>query len=148
MGQRVLYSDRYQSIRVGVHHVKTDLEMYRLPVGLSTGITIDLPKTKISFKVILPALSNEEFQNKLLAELNSYTSKDDAGLHVNTGQFQSARKHLFFTECVLEAYNLPDGMDKEAFFAAYQLAARYIFEQANKMSVKMDEEINAALEKL
>jgi len=120
--------------------------MYNMPLGLTEGVEIPLPQTPAVFTVVLPGTMNEEFNMDLMAEMN--LKPDDKGVvRADAVEFNRVRKRLFFERCIVKSRGLPKGMDAAAFFDAYPLAARSIFESATKLAAKADTEVNAALGK-
>lgn len=131
------------------------LEFYRLPLGLTKGVEIPLPQTEVSFTVMLPGNSNEEFSSQLMVKMNSLnaiTSSEDEGtegmIKVDPSTFTKVRKDLFFETCIIAAEGLPDGMDMKEFFSEYPLAKKYLMEQANQLAQEADKQVYASMEKL
>jgi hypothetical protein len=119
---------------------------YALPLGLAEGVKIPLPNTEAVFTIKLPASTNEDFNMELMTRIS--TNVDDQGeVRVDPMSFQIQRKAMFFDQCVLSADGLPEGMSAEDFFAAYPLAAKYIYDRATELAAKADEEVNEALGK-
>lgn len=119
---------------------------YKLPIGLSQGVDIPLAGTPAVFRVRLPGSMNEDFNMELMSRLSADVG-EDGEVRVNAMTFQKERRDMFFDSCILSADGLPDGMGHEAFFKAYPLAARAVFERATELATKADEEAQEALGK-
>lgn len=132
--------------------MKDPFAAYKLPIGLMEGVTINLPGTKAEFRVKLPSAMNEDFQMAVMRELSFETVADDKTgepvTHVDPMKFQAVRKRLFFDTCILGATGLPKDMPPGDFFAAYPLAAKAIYEQAEDLTITTDKDVEVALEKL
>lgn len=124
-------------------------DKYRLPLGITEGVEIELAGTGAVFRVSLPAAMNEDFQMKLLADLNlrENSMNEDGTLAISAAELQASRRAAFFKHCILEARGLPDGMDHTTFFREYPLAAREIMREADRLAAQSDMEVEAALGK-
>lgn len=123
-------------------------ELYRMPIGLTDGIKIDLPETGASFMVKLPSTLNEEFQMRLMTDLNVQIGSDAKPvLDIKPIEFQARQKALFFEICIVSAQGLPKGLTPAEFFTEYPLAARYVFDKANELAAQSDADVERALGK-
>lgn len=127
------------------------LDLYRLPIGLSDGVLIELPKTDIRFLVRLPATSNEEYTNAMMADMNIHVDPMTGtvpDIEMNPNDFRVRQKKVFAEVCVLKMDGVPEQYKTAAeFFKEYPLAERYIFETALELAEVADREIEAALGK-
>jgi hypothetical protein len=125
----------------------TGFDAYKLPLGLSEGVTIKLPGTPAEFLVRLPSHMDEDFQLEMMSALNA-TRDEDGNMSVDPIMMQAKRKDLFFSTCILEATGLPDGMLPATFFASYPLAKKAVFEKVMELCEVAEREVSAAMEKL
>lgn len=119
---------------------------YKLPLGLTEGVTIPLPNTPAVFRVRLPGTMNEDFNMSLMSKLNVEPAEDGTA-RINAGLFQRLRRDMFFDKCILSSEGLPEGMSETEFFAAYPLAARTLYDRAVALAVIADGEANDSLGK-
>lgn len=131
------------------------LELYKMPLGLTEGVDIPLPQTKIKFRVMLPGNSNEEFSSQVMAEMNAQNpipvdiSDDEIQtIKVDPAVFVKVRKQIFFKTCIISAEGLPKGMNIEEFFDEYELAKKFVFDKAVELATEADLQVNNAMEKL
>ena len=127
-----------------------NFDMYRLPLGLTEGVDIPLPKTDLVFTVVLPANSNEEYQSKLMSAINMHVDvqNEEVDMDLDVAKFQKAHKKIFFEDCILGASGLPDKYENAAaFLAEFALAGKYVYERAVELAAVADKEVNAALGK-
>lgn len=121
-------------------------DAYRLPVGLTKGVEIPIPNTPAVFLVKLPCRSDDEFQMQVLAGLNVVVKDDNtAQVQIDPLEFQNRRRKLFLETRIIEASGLPDGMNPQEFLREYPLIAKYLFKEADRLSVIADEEVEQAL---
>lgn len=125
---------------------KDPFEMYKLPLGLTEGVDIALEGTSATFRVRLPATSDEDFHMELMSRLQVNVDKSGQ-IKIDATKFQSERKKMFFDTCILSATGLPKGMTHAEFFKAYPLAAKAVFDRATDLAAKVDEEIETTLGK-
>jgi hypothetical protein len=126
---------------------KDPFAQYKLPLGLTEGVDIPLVGTPAVFKVRLPASMNEDFNMELMSRMNAEVN-EDGEVRVNAVKFQAERKKMFFETCILGSTGLPEGMTADAFWDAYPLAAKTVFDRATELASQSDEEVQESLGKL
>lgn len=120
--------------------------MYKMPAGLTEGVRIPLAGTSAVFTVVLPGMMNETFSMELMSRVNGEPD-DEGNIKIDAKEFQKARRVTFFETCIKSAKGLPKGMTHEEFFDTYAIAARSVFDRAEKLAKIADEAVNDALGK-
>ena len=113
---------------------------YMMPAAIREGATVALPGTSAVFRITPPTNVNEAYYGAFSAALSEGREVGDA--RVSTAEVIAARKTAFKEACILSAEGLPDGMGAKAFFDAYPLALKHVFEKA----VLIADEVDASIE--
>jgi hypothetical protein len=130
---------------------KDPFAAYRLPPAVGEGVRIALPNTPAEFIVRLPSGFNETFQAAFLSRLNesvSVATNEDGGeieMNVDPSVITLKQREAFRDTCIVRAEGLPPGMDEAAFFDAYPIALRVLFDEAQEQARALDEEMETAL---
>jgi hypothetical protein len=121
-------------------------EAFRLPVGLTSGVEIPIPNTPAVFTVKLPCRSDDEFQMMVLAGLNVIVKDEHtAQVQIDPMEFQNKRKRIFLETRIVSATGLPEGMNPQEFLREYPLIGKYLFKEADRLSVIADQQVEEAL---
>lgn len=123
----------------------SQFERYRLPLGVTKGVWIELPDTEAAIHVQLPAVSNEEFNLNMMSAYNSETVDSDPDDPVDSSVFARIKRKTFFDTCILGSRGLPDDLSPKEFFSEFGLAAKYIYEKANELASRADAEVQEAM---
>jgi len=126
-----------------------DLEAYRVPDAVRSGVSLSLPGTDAVFHVKLPSVHNRAFGRAIQTAMFSDAKvMPDGKIEVGTidvAALRDQRVEAFIAHCLL--FPLPGGMTVETLRDEYYPALDWLFTEAERLAADLDKEGEAAKKK-